>query len=177
MTISYPVQDYKITSGYGARDTGIPGASIDHKGIDFAVPIGTIVSAAAAGTVSKVGTDKVSGNYMILDHGGGLQTIYRHLSAFLSEQGAAVASGQPIAKSGNTGISSGPHLHFETIVNGQAQDPLRLLRGSMTKNNSGSEAESIPDMATKVIELFYQYWYIAVGGMIGIALLMPRRRA
>jgi murein DD-endopeptidase MepM/ murein hydrolase activator NlpD len=110
-----------ITSGFGPRGGRM------HEGIDIAVPEGTPVHAAAAGTVIYAGWLGGYGNLVVVDHGGGLSTAYAHNSAFASSVGQTVAQGDTISLSGNTGHSTGPHVHFEVRVNGTAVDPLGYL--------------------------------------------------
>jgi murein DD-endopeptidase MepM/ murein hydrolase activator NlpD len=98
-----------------------------HAGIDIAVPYGTPIHAAAAGTVVLAGWVSGYGNYTCLDHGGGLATCYAHQSSYAVSQGAAVAQGQVIGYVGCTGHCFGPHLHFEVRINGTPVDPLGYL--------------------------------------------------
>jgi murein DD-endopeptidase MepM/ murein hydrolase activator NlpD len=88
---------------------------------------GTPVVAAAAGTVIYAGWLGGYGNLVVVDHGGGISTAYAHNSGYASSVGQTVSQGQVIAYSGNTGNSSGPHVHFEVRVNGSAVDPLGYL--------------------------------------------------
>jgi murein DD-endopeptidase MepM/ murein hydrolase activator NlpD len=118
--LGWPVSG-PVTSGFGMRWGRM------HEGIDIMCPTGTPVRAAAAGTVIYVGWLGGYGNLVVVDHGGGLSTAYAHNSAFASSVGQSVAAGQTIAISGNTGNSSGPHVHFEVRVNGSAVDPLGYL--------------------------------------------------
>jgi murein DD-endopeptidase MepM/ murein hydrolase activator NlpD len=110
-----------VTSGFGMRWGRM------HEGIDIAVPEGTPVVAAAAGTVIYAGWLGGYGNLVVVDHGGGLSTAYAHNSGYASSVGQSVGQGQVIAYSGNTGNSSGPHVHFEVRVGGTAVDPLGYL--------------------------------------------------
>ena len=110
-----------VTSGFGPRWGRM------HEGIDIAVPEGTSVGAAAAGVVIYAGWLGGYGNLVVVDHGGGLSTAYAHNSAFAASVGDSVSQGEVIAYSGNTGNSSGPHVHFEVRVNGSAVDPLGYL--------------------------------------------------
>ena len=80
--------------------------------------------AAAGGTVTEHGFDTARGNYLILDHGGGMETVYAHCRSLSVETGAAVAAGQEIAAVGATGMATGPHLHFEVRQDGEAQNPV-----------------------------------------------------
>jgi murein DD-endopeptidase MepM/ murein hydrolase activator NlpD len=110
-----------ITSPFGPRWGGF------HPGIDIGVPIGTPIHAAKAGTVIFAGWMGGYGNVVIIDHGGGFSTLYAHQSRLTSSVGEQVNQGQIIGYSGNTGYTTGPHLHFETRVNGIAQNPLNYL--------------------------------------------------
>ena len=110
-----------VTSGYGMRWGRM------HEGIDIAVPTGTPVVAVAAGTVIYAGVLGGYGNLVVVDHGNGLATAYAHNSAYAATVGQVVAQGTVIAYSGNTGNSSGPHVHFEVRVGGTAVDPLGYL--------------------------------------------------
>jgi len=98
-----------------------------HAGIDIAVPYGTPIHAAAAGTVVLAGWVSGYGNYTCIDHGGGLATCYAHQSSYAVSQGAAVGQGQVIGYVGCTGHCFGPHLHFEVRINGAPVDPLGYL--------------------------------------------------
>jgi murein DD-endopeptidase MepM/ murein hydrolase activator NlpD len=109
-----------VVSGFGPRWGGM------HEGIDIAVPNGTAVHAAAAGTIIYAGGMGGYGNIVVIDHGNGLATAYAHLSA-IWVGGGSVSQGQAIAASGCTGHCLGPHLHFEVRVNGNPVDPLGYL--------------------------------------------------
>jgi murein DD-endopeptidase MepM/ murein hydrolase activator NlpD len=98
-----------------------------HAGIDIAVPYGTPIHAAAAGTVVLAGWVSGYGNYTCIDHGGGMATCYAHQSSFAVSQGASVSQGQVIGYVGCTGHCFGPHLHFEVRINGTPVDPLGYL--------------------------------------------------
>jgi murein DD-endopeptidase MepM/ murein hydrolase activator NlpD len=100
-----------------------------HPGIDIGVDVGTTVSAAAAGKVIIVGWVSGYGNYIAIDHGGGISTGYGHLSSFFVSVGQEVQRGQAIGASGNTGRSTGPHLIFEVRRNGTPVDPNPFLGG------------------------------------------------
>lgn len=126
MNLILPVQG-KMTSGFGWRNLG--GEQEFHNGIDLAVPIGTEVKAAAGGKVLKTYYNDLGGNQLVIEHPNGYQTGYAHLSAFLVKPGDQVKKGDSIARSGNTGKSTGAHLHF-TVRNksGETIDPLKALR-------------------------------------------------
>ncbi len=100
----------------------------DHPGIDIAVPTDSYVRASGAGTVVDVGEDSVYGYFVALDHGEGYTTIYGHNSLTLVTRGQRVRRNEVIALSGSTGRSTAPHLHFEVLLNGEAVDPLTLVR-------------------------------------------------
>jgi murein DD-endopeptidase MepM/ murein hydrolase activator NlpD len=101
-----------------------------HRGCDIAVPIGTKVSAANDGTVVFAQKMTVYGGTMVIDHGQGIHTIYLHLSKFLAKVGQEVTKGEVIALSGNTGYSSGPHLHWAMSVHDLRVDPLQWTKTS-----------------------------------------------
>ena len=110
-----------ITSGFGYRWGRL------HAGIDIGVGIGTPIRAAKAGTVIYSSWMSGYGNVIIIDHGGGFSTLYAHQSRLVAGDGQQVAQGQLVGYSGNTGDSTGPHLHFETRVNGNPQNPMQYL--------------------------------------------------
>jgi murein DD-endopeptidase MepM/ murein hydrolase activator NlpD len=117
-----------ITSPYGMRLNPFGGGKTEyHPGIDIGVPVGTPIAAAAAGTVIIVGWVSGYGNYISIDHGGGISTGYGHLDTFLVAVGQSVQRGQTIGTSGNTGRSTGPHLIFEVRRNGKPVDPNPFL--------------------------------------------------
>lgn len=119
---------HRISSGFGPRNTGIKGASTNHKGIDIAVASGSSVVSAEAGTVIVVSYNSARGYYCMVNHGGGLTTLYQHCSRITVSVGQQVARGEELAKSGSTGIASGPHLHFEVRVNGTPVNPVNYLQ-------------------------------------------------
>lgn len=108
-----------VTSRFGAR------WGRSHKGVDIGAPVGTTIYAAASGTVtvSQYGYNGGYGNYLMITHGNGVQTLYGHCTSLLVTVGTQVTQGQAIATVGSTGNSTGPHLHFEIRVNGIAQNP------------------------------------------------------
>lgn len=116
-----------ISSPFGPRVHPIYGVPSFHTGIDIAVPEGTSVRAAAAGVVTTAGWDGGFGLLVVIDHGNGYQTYYGHLSKILVGAGERVEAAEVIALSGNTGLSTGPHLHFEVQYNGTSVDPRPLL--------------------------------------------------
>jgi murein DD-endopeptidase MepM/ murein hydrolase activator NlpD len=100
---------------------------LPHLGIDVAAPYGTTVVAPAAGTVIRVGTASGYGLVLEINHGNGIVTKYGHLSRFLVHIGQSVVRGQPVAEVGNSGLATGPHLHYEVHVNGTIVDPLTYV--------------------------------------------------
>ena len=121
---------YNITSGYGPRNTGIPGASTNHKGIDVGCPTGTKIVSVLDGKVIFTGYNAYRGYYIMVDHGGGVVTLYQHCKAnsYQVSVGDKVKAGQTIILSGSTGIGSGPHLHFEVLINGSNVNPQTWLK-------------------------------------------------
>lgn len=122
MSASYmiPAKWGKISSGFGYRKL----FNRMHKGLDFAMPVGDTIRVILPGVVRLVSYEKRGyGLYVVVQHDNGLETRYAHLSSSLTSAGERVEAGQPIALSGNTGNSTGPHLHFETRFNGVAVDP------------------------------------------------------
>ncbi|MCS7239684.1 MAG: M23 family metallopeptidase [Candidatus Bipolaricaulota bacterium] len=116
-----------ISSTFGPRIHPIYGVPSFHTGIDIAVPEGTPVRAAAAGTVSFAGWEEGFGLLVVIDHGDGYKSYYGHLSKLLTSTGQKVLAGETIALSGNTGLSTGPHLHFEVRYSDSPVDPRPLL--------------------------------------------------
>lgn len=115
--------DRTVTSNYGTRWGRL------HAGIDVGTPVGTPVYVANAGVVVLSSYNEGGyGNYIIVDHGGGKTTVYGHLSERIANVGDVVEKDQLIAKSGNTGRTTGPHLHFEIRINGTAVDPLNYVK-------------------------------------------------
>ena len=118
----------QITSGFGYRNSPGGIGSTNHKGIDIAVPEGTDVAAADGGKVSKVEYNNSRGFYVEISHGNGRVTRYQHLKGWYVQKGDAISKGQIIAASGNTGHSTGPHLHFEVLENGTPVNPMNYLK-------------------------------------------------
>ena len=116
-----------ITSGFGQRLHPVFGYWSNHSGIDIGAPHGASVVAADSGTVITSVYNSSYGNYIVICHGNGVQTLYAHLSTRSVSVGAIVSRGQQIGLVGSTGISTGPHLHFEVIVNGSRVNPMNRL--------------------------------------------------
>jgi len=117
-----------LTSGFGIRTHPISGERSHHAGIDLSLPVGTEIYAVAAGRVLIVAYDPHGyGLYVVIYHGGGMATLYAHCSRILVNEGQEVTPETVIAHSGNSGLSRGPHLHFELIENGRPINPTRHL--------------------------------------------------
>lgn len=116
-----------VTSGYGWRTHPIFGTRRFHAGIDIGAPSGSPVVAAATGRVVYAGSATGYGRHVIIDHGGGIATLYGHLSSISSGQGTVLARGGSVGAVGCTGYCTGPHLHFEVRVNGDPDNPMRWL--------------------------------------------------
>jgi len=116
-----------IVSGFGARENPIGGGSGFHTGVDIAAPMGTPIRACKAGKVVIASWQGGYGNAVVLDHGGGMGTLYGHQSSMAVSVGQTVASGQVIGYVGSTGNSTGPHLHFEVRLGGTPVDPVPYL--------------------------------------------------
>ena len=117
----------RITSGFGGRESPTEGASSNHQGIDIGAPTGSNIVAAADGTVTISTYSYSAGNYIMLNHGGGVSTVYMHCSQLLVSAGDTVKQGQVIAKVGSTGYSTGPHLHFGVRLNGSYVNPAKYV--------------------------------------------------
>jgi len=118
-----PVEGVRLSSDYGMRNHPVLGGQRSHKGVDLAGATGTPVYATADGLVSRADRFGSYGNYISIEHGGELQTRYAHLSGFEVNEGQRVVKGQLIGYVGSTGRSTGPHLHYEVRVSGEAVDP------------------------------------------------------
>lgn len=117
----------RITSAFGDRSSPTEGASSNHQGIDIGASTGTNIVAAASGTVTISTYSYSAGNYIMINHGGGVSTVYMHCSQLLASVGDTVKQGQVIAKVGSTGYSTGPHLHFGVRLNGSYVNPTKYV--------------------------------------------------
>ena len=122
-----PLSGGYVSSGFGRRKSPGGIGSTYHKGVDWATPTGTSVYASSGGTVASAGWGSGYGYVVYINHPDGRQTRYAHLSKILVSAGQSVAQGQLIARSGSTGNSTGPHLHFEILINGSQVDPLNYV--------------------------------------------------
>lgn len=140
MLMKTPVDGARISSGFGMRFHPVLGYTRMHKGIDFAVPSGTPVMAAGAGTIQDAHWENGFGNFVLLNHGNGYATAYGHLSRYALgiRPGAHVRQGQVIAYSGATGLATGPHLHYEIRINGVQVNPaaVKVARGRILFGNA-----------------------------------------
>ncbi|TCM58958.1 murein DD-endopeptidase MepM/ murein hydrolase activator NlpD [Rhizobium sp. PP-F2F-G48] len=131
LPFSNPAPQSDITSRFGNRMDPFLGRLALHAGIDFRVAIGTSVRSTAPGKVVVAGRNGGYGNMVEIDHGNGVNTRYGHLSTVLVNVGDVVKAGEAIGRSGNTGRSTGPHLHYEVRLHGDAVDPMRFLNAGM----------------------------------------------
>jgi len=133
-----PLAQYTVTSEYGMRVSPTQGgAPVLHAGIDLGDPEGTPVLAAAAGQIARAGWNDGYGNFIQIDHGGGLATEYGHMSAINAAAGQIVAMGDIIGAVGSTGDSTGAHLHFNTLTNGRYEDPRSFMAARGLQFDSG----------------------------------------
>jgi len=125
----FPLQSDKryITKYFGIFKSPFTGAEHFHDGLDIRANVGTTVIASLDGIVSVVNENPYSGKYIIINHTNGYLTIYNHLNSFNVKQGDLVTRGSKIAESGNTGFSTGPHLHFGIYQNDKPIDPIELF--------------------------------------------------
>lgn len=122
-----PLSGGRLSSNFGRRKAPKKGASTYHKGLDFAVPVGSAIYASSGGTVTRAGWGKGYGYCVYIRHPDGKETRYGHCSKVLCKAGQTVRQGEKIALSGNTGVSTGPHLHFEILVGGAQVNPLNYI--------------------------------------------------
>ena len=145
--LAWPVPGYtKITSNYGMRVHPITGQYKLHTGVDISAPMGANFVAANDGIVTKAGYNSAYGNMVIIDHGGGISTLYAHGSEILVTVGQTVKRNEAILKVGSTGYSTGPHAHFEVRINGVVTNPLEyitngVIPGTETKEDSQEETD------------------------------------
>lgn len=138
--LAWPVPGYtRITSKYAMRVHPITGQYKLHTGIDIGAPEGSNFIAANDGVVIKTGFNIAYGNMVIVDHGGGVTTLYAHGSEILVEIGQAVSRGEPVLKVGSTGYSTGPHAHFEVRINGITTDPLPYITNGLVPGEENND--------------------------------------
>ena len=130
--LAWPVPGYtRISSKYGMRTHPITGVYKLHTGVDISAPMGANFIAANDGIVTKAGMNSAYGNMVIIDHGGGVSTLYAHGSEILVQVGQIVKRGDAILKVGSTGYSTGPHAHFEVRLNGVVTDPIPYITNGL----------------------------------------------
>jgi murein DD-endopeptidase MepM/ murein hydrolase activator NlpD len=151
MLMKTPVDGARISSGFGMRFHPVLGYTRMHKGIDFAVPVGTPVMAAGNGVIQFEGRASGYGNFLIINHSNGYATAYGHLSRFVVglHHGSRVRQGQVVAYSGNTGLTTGPHLHYEIRIDNKQVNPLRVKMAEGRKLN-GKELREFLDQRLKM---------------------------
>ena len=123
----YPIQG-RLTSPFGYRSDPFTGARSFHSGIDLAAPTGTSVKATLDGRIAETGFNRIFGNYVIITHDRGYQSLYGHLSAVYVKRGQYVTQGAVVGAVGNTGYSTGPHLHLSIYKNGNLINPFSVLK-------------------------------------------------
>ncbi|ADH84803.1 M23 family metallopeptidase [Desulfurivibrio alkaliphilus] len=127
-----------LTSPFGRRTDPFTRQPAMHDGLDIHNRVGTKIKAPAAGVVTTSNYNRFNGNYLVIDHGNGFATRYLHLQRSLVKAGERVERGQKIARLGNTGRSTGPHLHYTILYNGEAIDPYRFVRVASVLDGSVS---------------------------------------
>ncbi len=122
----YPIHG-RLTSRYGTRADPFTGVKSFHTGVDLAASTGTSVKASTDGRVAAAGWQNIYGNYVIVTHAGGYQTLYAHMSSISVQRGQYLTQGDEVGKVGSTGYSTGPHLHFSVYKDGKTIDPFSVL--------------------------------------------------
>lgn len=141
--LEWPVPGYtRISSKYGMRTHPITGVYKLHTGVDISAPTGANFIAVNDGVVTKAGMNSAYGNMVIIDHGGGVSTLYAHGSEILVQVGQVVKRGEVVLKVGSTGYSTGPHAHFEVRIDGTVTDPMPYItNGVVPKSDSKNKDE------------------------------------
>lgn len=135
--MAWPIPGYtRITSKYGMRTHPITGVYKLHTGVDVGAPLGANFIAANDGIVTKASYNGAYGNMVMIDHGGGISTLYAHGSKIMVETGQTVQKGDVVLKVGSTGYSTGPHAHFEVRVNGKVVDPMPYITSQNDNTNN-----------------------------------------
>jgi murein DD-endopeptidase MepM/ murein hydrolase activator NlpD len=132
LSFTWPIDALGINSLFGPRTDPIDGKRRMHNGVDLDGPYGGVVMAAAPGLVVHTGWSAGHGRQVIIEHAGGFRTSYSHLSQVLVFEGQNLPRGAALGRLGNSGRSTGPHLHFEISRHGQVLDPLTFLEESVS---------------------------------------------
>ena len=141
--LAWPVPGYtKITSNYGMRVHPITGQYKLHTGVDISAPIGANFVAANDGIVTKAEYNTAYGNMVIIDHGGGISTLYAHGSEILVTVGQTVKRNEAILKVGSTGYSTGPHAHFEVRINGVVTNPIEYITNGVIPESPNEDTQN-----------------------------------
>jgi murein DD-endopeptidase MepM/ murein hydrolase activator NlpD len=136
-----PLQNAAMTSGYGSRIHPVLGGRRGHRGIDLGAPTGTPIRATADGTISRADWFSSYGLYVSIEHGGQIETRYGHMSRLNVAAGQQVRKGDVIGYVGSTGRSTGPHLHYEVRIAGQAVNPVPYMQGTLASASGGQGGE------------------------------------
>lgn len=154
-SMAWPVPGYtRITSPFGMRTHPITGVYKLHTGCDIGAPYGAQFVAANDGIVTYAGYNVAYGNMVIIDHGGGVTTLYAHGSRILVNVGDVLSQGTPVLEVGSTGYSTGPHAHFEVRINGEYVQPLDYITSYSSEVKSKDEAtQNLEENETEVVEL------------------------
>lgn len=147
-----PVTSTRVTSGFGFRTHPLLGYSRFHKGMDYGAASGSPIYAVTDGVVSYSGWHGGHGNYVLLKHGGGMMTGYAHMSRIVARSGTRVSQGQVIGYVGSTGLSTGPHLHFEVYKNGAAVNP-RSVKFISTAQLAGAQLARFKSTLARLMSL------------------------
>lgn len=138
--LAWPVPGYtRISSEYGMRTHPITGVYKLHSGVDISAPMGANFIAANDGIVTKAGYNSAYGNMVIIDHGGGISTLYAHGSEILVQVGQIVKRGESVLKVGSTGYSTGPHAHFEVRINGVVTNPMPYITNGLVPGTQSEQ--------------------------------------
>jgi len=145
--MAWPVPGYtRITSKFGMRTHPITGVYKLHSGVDIGAPTGTNFIAAADGVVTKAAFNTAYGNMVMIDHGGGISTLYAHGSEIMVQVGQTVKQRDVVLKVGATGYATGPHAHFEVRVNGSPVEPLNYITSTTQVTDGTNNTESSQEL-------------------------------
>ncbi|MEG1448614.1 MAG: M23 family metallopeptidase, partial [Oscillospiraceae bacterium] len=133
--MALPLKDFTLTSDFGYRNHPITKKLDFHRGIDLAAAEGENVYASFFGEVTDIGENEIYGNFIEISHSGNLKTVYSHCKKIIAKKGMKVKTGDRIATVGSTGISTGPHVHFEVIVKDKYCDPMWVFEDKIYDKN------------------------------------------